>query len=766
MEDRKLVYLNVGLVSAAILCFEILATRIASVIFVDNFAFIILSLAILGLGLGGIFSYYTLKPLKDMDSTRRAGLTLSALGLSVIVFFLVVTQLEFVTQPFVFLLFLFMPFFMAGVFYAIIFRENSAFSFRLYASDLAGAVIGCIGSIFILNQIGGSNGVLLSTILILIASTGFLRYLLKKKAVAIYAILFAAAVFLFVYGDDNQLGTIPIGNFPEKDFHHVYSNVKTTPEITDSRWSIYGRADLVQYSHQDVVKQLFIDGAAGSQMLRFSGYKNQVDPTLAGILYRYSTTIPLLLLKEVEKNSMLVIGPGGGKEVLTGLLLNVEQIVGIEVNPDFIEIVKDHSEFNGGIYTDFLNIKIEAQEGRHYVKKTERRFDLVVMALPSTEQLQNIGGYATNENFLLTVEAIRDYLEILNPEGRLVLSVHNRWELMRLLVSTLYAFEEIGIRKEQAPDHFLVLENDYTPTIVIKKRAFNQDEITHNQSIIQKLPEGLPAISFQPFSWQNLQNTPVNQFLSGIKTGQIQLQDYIDQYAFDITPCHDESPYFYKIKKGVPNEIMLLLYGTIACALSAILLPLLFIKKKPKLLGKSLIYFACLGLGFMIIEVNLFQKLILYLGSPTISLAILLSSLLLSMGIGSFSGNKIFNQKEEERIQIVSLLAVFAGGLFFYISQAVLNSLLEYALLYRAFATALLILPFGFLLGILFPSCIKMLNQADMTKYVPWMYGINGIMSVSGSILAVVLSILLGFTPAFFIGLSFYLIICGTSFKL
>ena len=107
---------------------------------------------------------------------------------------------------------------------------------------------------------------------------------------------------------------------------------------------------------------------------------------------------------------MIVIGPGGGKDVLTGLLAGVDDITGVEINPDIVNIVKDHKEFNGGIYTDFPNVNILVKEGRHYIKQEQRKYDLIVMALPSTEQLQNIDNFAMNENYLLTIEAIKDYL--------------------------------------------------------------------------------------------------------------------------------------------------------------------------------------------------------------------------------------------------------------------------------------------------------------------------------------------------------------------
>jgi spermidine synthase len=176
---------------------------------------------------------------------------------------------------------------------------------------------------------------------------------------------------------------------------------------------------------------------------------------------------------------MLIIGPGGGKEVLIGMFSSVQNITAVEINPDFVALVKNYRKFNGGIYTDFPNVHVLVQEGRHYIKRSNEKFDLIVMALPSTEQMQSIEPFAMSENYLLTVEAIQDYLKILTPEGSLIFTVHNTWELLRLIVTTASAFQEIGIESSDMQNHFAVLEAEYAPTIVIKRNAFTKEEVSH-----------------------------------------------------------------------------------------------------------------------------------------------------------------------------------------------------------------------------------------------------------------------------------------------
>ncbi len=158
----------------------------------------------------------------------------------------------------------------------------------------------------------------------------------------------------------------------------------------------------------------------------------------------------------------------------------------------------------------------------------------------------------------------------------------------------------------------------------------------------------------------------------------------------------------------------------------------------------------------MIVEVSLFQKLVLYLGSPTISLSILLSSLLVGMGTGSYFGRNMYGTDARKRLQVVSMAIVVVGILLFVVSPFLLAKSLEFALPLRAATTFLVILPLAFLLGIPFPSCLQLLALHHKDRFIPWMYGVNGSMSVLGSVLAVILSMLFGFTPAYFVGLAFY----------
>ena len=510
MPNNRIIYLSLLVISAAIISFEIISTRISSVVFVQNYAFIILSFAILGLGSGGIYSFYKIKPREgEVKNLKIFCLFIFLSGASLIIFIILVIILS-ITNPYIYFFLLFIPFFFAGIVYAEFFRNYASAGFKIYASDLIGAALGSILSIYIFNLFNAANAVLFLALVLFISSINFFT-VEKKKQTLLYIALLCMIIALTAFGKNDLIGKIPIGNFPEKDFYHTYDDPNAEPNIVDSRWSINGRSDLVDYTNQSVVKQLFIDGAAGTQMYEFNGNIENHDKLLNNLLLHHSTTIPFLFLTKEEKRSMLVVGPGGGKEILAGILGGIQNITGVEVNPDFVDIVKKYSNFNGGIYTKFPNVKIKVAEGRHFIKSSSQLYNIIVLALPSTEQLQNIDGLASNENFLLTVEAIKDYLKILTQDGQLIFTVHNRWELVRLIVTTIYAFKENGIDNYNALNHFIILGSDYAPTIVIKKSAYTVNEIRAVEKVEKSLPPDLPQVTYFPYL-----NNPINNEVENV----------------------------------------------------------------------------------------------------------------------------------------------------------------------------------------------------------------------------------------------------------
>jgi hypothetical protein len=757
----NLTWLRFLLLSASILSFEVVATRIASVVFISDFAFVIISVGILGLGGGAWFAHMSgERTLRAAGSHSRLFLLL---GASLCVFALAVTLFS-ITSPFLFFPLLLLPFLIGGMLSASLYSGTSGTGYSLYASDLSGAVIGSLLSLAIINLVGATNAVLLVAVIAWGGSAiSWLAEGRRGRGMIAALLVVLAATAILINRQREVLGEIAIGRHPAKDFYSVYPDAALHASIIDSRWSIFGRADLVAYNHQNAVMQLFVDGAAGSQVYRFNGNVKNTGSNLQGLLLQHTNAIPFLCLDENEKRSMLVIGPGGGKDVLLGLFGGVQRITGVEVNPDFVQIVKDHREFDGGIYTDFPNVHIVVDEGRHYVRRAVDSVDLVVMALPSTAQMQNIEPYAANENFLLTREALSDYFRILTPRGALILTVHNQWELERITVTAVSLFHDAGIPPGEIPDHFVLCESEYAPTVVIKKNAFSLEESIHWQETCRMLPGGFPRVTYLPHGVEGTGPSRMSSFMKTIAESPVSLRAVVAGNPLNIAPCTDDSPYFYNVSRWGPGELYGLLGGVIVWCIAVVGVPLVRRRVRGVRVSGTAVWFPLFtaiaaGAGFMILEISLLQRLVLWLGGPTTSLAILLAILLAGMGIGSMIVRAFDAQRRGKLLAVAVVLIAAAGVLHNVYSSVVLQQFMHSAFVVRLLITGMLLLPLAVVLGVPFPLALQVL-RVENRGVIPWFYAVNCSFSVLGSIIAIVISVVWGFGCAFGVGLVCYLLL-------
>lgn len=772
----KRLFLAIFIISAASLSFEIIITRISSIIFTFNYAFIIVSLAILGLGCGGIFAFYKLRAQETRilnNIYNVLSLYGSLFALSVTFFIILVTSLPFFIYSIPFFIISFIPFFFAGFLLAIIFRAIPQESFKIYAFDLLGASTGVIFVILALNKFGGVDIVLFISILGLIAAFLFLKrdnIRIGRGSVKIFGTVVGVALFSIVLFVTNIffgfLGEIPTRNEPLKELSSALTNYNS--EIIESRWSTFGRVDLVKFLDDDRSMSLFIDGAAGTEMDKFDGNIENTYDNMEFLGDHLTGAFPFLLLKENEKNNMLIIGPGGGREVLLGLVNKVGNIKAVEVNKDFVEIVKDYKDYNGGIYTDFKNVDVIVKEGRDFIRNTKDKFDIIMLTVPVTKSSRSIEGYALTENYLLTVESIKDYFSHLTEEGRMIVVLHNSAETMRFITTSLVALEKLGLDKTAAMERIYTIGEEMMPLVVLKKSPFTIEESNkiHDQAHILGFDTAqtyIPHIEQQIENMKHQDGTTMahcmfNNSLVDLSKGKINTKDLIKSVYFNISPVTDDRPFFFDNQPGIPNNLLSLLLFALLVNLCVILPPVKFWKAQ-KNFSKIMLLFLFLGAGFMMIEISFFQKLTFYLGSPTISLAIILTSLLAGMGIGSFASRKIYNGQNIKKLVLSSfLIFIIATGLFFAI-PFIMNSFSQLSILNKAMITSLLLIPLGFILGIPFPTGINLTKEMGLESSVPWLYGINGTMSVLGSVLALTISTTLGFTASLILGTLCYLAI-------
>lgn len=748
--------IGIFLFSASLLLLEITFTRLSSVILSYHYVFLVLSTAMFGLGMGGLAAYYIADKPENGNKYLIASCALFVIFIPISI--VLMTWLPYTSNIFFYAFLMFIPFFFAGILLAVIFRLYPEESSRLYAADIFGAAAGVAAAIFLLREFGGINSALFASVS---ASVALIFFSMRNKKIILPAFLTGITIFVFIINLSFQLAKeVPVGDDPIKDLNRLIADPEKGGGIIETRWSAFGRTDLVRHKNENDVMTLFVDGTAGTPMYRFNGDIKNPDGIVKEIPKTFPGYFPFLFLKDNEKESALIIGSGGGRDVLVALMAGIKDITAVEVNRELVDIVKGYSKYNGGIYTNYKNVNIVVDEGRSFLKRSNHKYNSIILTLPVTKSSRSIEGYSLTESFLLTEESIIDYLEHLKDDGQLIVLMHNKMMALRMASLSLSAMKKIGIDNQTAMKQ-LYLFGDKLPLFVLRKMAFTEDEIGLRIGEMQRLGFG-GGIMFMPYNKINAHDS-VNKALLLIADGAVSTEKIIKATDKDISAVTDDSPFFYKFEKGLPDNVLLLLYLSIILTILIAVLPFIAAKKggqnsKTDFL-RPVLLFLLLGAGFMILEVSLIQRFILFLGSPVISMSVFLITLFIGMSLGSFYTNRFTDNGIGYKI---GLYAIIIGAVIIAYSMLLPNLfrfLIGYDFIIRVIAAAMLILPLGFLLGIPFPSGIRLLKQKEKGFLIPWMWGINGAASVLGSVLAVAVAIMAGFTSAQFISAGCYLFI-------
>ena len=765
------------LTSFTLIAFEITLSRLLSVLLSHHYVFVVLSLALLGLGLGGMFVHF-FRPQIPTDEKRFQVLALftSLFSLAIPFSIIIIVQVGYIDDIQMNILLygflLVFPFFLAGVLLSEVYRMFPTISARIYGVDLIGAAAGSFGAILFLNILGGIStnfvlGVMASLAAVLFAVGGLRK---NNKGLIISAVSF---LILSILLGVNLVGgyrlDIPVGANPRKEIHDVLSSFRG--KIIETRWSAFGRTDLVKFDNYPDHMDIYIDGTAGSPMYRFNGNVNDPGSTVSNLKTTFPGYFPFLYLQENERNNALLIGPGGGRDILLVLMGGVQKITAVEINKDLVDMVRRYSWFNGGIYTDFDNVNIVVDEGRNFLKRQEEKYDIIMLSLPVTNSSRSLEGYALTENIIFTTESINDYLDHLTDEGRLVFVGHNDAEILRLLSVSLAGLHKRGVSTMTAMNHLYIVGTDDYLVFVLKKTPFKPTEVfpiyqAMHQFALESILSYFPHIR-QPGA--------ANPALMALGSGRIAFNDFVKmvkERGYDISPVTDNSPFFYKFEVGMPEPVSLVFWASVILFGIIILIPSLFRKKgtvqkkaPPKnkrhldnSLLKSVVLFSMLGMGFMLIEISLIQRFVLFLGQPILSLAVLLFSLLAGAGMGSVWSGRFAPDKINKAIAMSSLSIVVMVLVYTFLLPIIFDHLLGLNLISRLSATVFILIPLGFLMGIPFPLGIRWLKERSLENHIPWMWGVNGVSSVLGSAMTIVVAISFGFTEALLVSAGCYFI--------
>lgn len=764
---------GVFLVSLSLLAYEVVLIRLLSVMLTYHYVFAVVSTALFGLGIGSVF-VYLFSPGPAGGSGRFGSLAVDAglYSLSLALPSMLAIKLGHVSSllnnVLVFFSLLVIPFFFGGVFLAGVFRMYPADSARIYGVDLVGSAAGCVAVVYALDSLGARNAILLLSVIasaaaVMLAAAGKMR---GAGRVIIPAACFLVASALFGAGlGTSLLPDIAMGTNREKEIYDALHGFRG--RIIETDQSAFGRIDLIEYGDQQDWMDLYLDGTAGMPMYRFGGDPENPGAGVEGLKTGFPGYFPFLFLEEGERDSALVIGPGGGRDILLALMGGVRKVTAVEVNKDLVDMVRDYSWYNGGIYQGLENVEVVVGEGRNFLKGSRDKFDIIMFSLPVTNTSRSPEGYALTESFLFTAEAINDYLDHLTEEGRLIAVTHNDFEVLRMLSITLAALEKRGTGNADAMKQVYLAGSEDYPVFVLKKVPFRPEEALAAYRAAVGRSGYSPLSSYFPHV---MQAGKINPVLASLETGHRSLGDLVGmvgKLGYDISPVTDESPFFYKLENGIPRPVFLVFLASAALMLPVVLgPPLAYRRKRGRLHDKKspekpavfglIVVFSMLGIGFMLVEVSLIQRFMLFLGQPLLSTTATLFSLLVGAGLGSLWSNRLAPANTIRGVICAALIIAVMLLSYNFILPLLLNRMLALGLWVRLSAAVALLLPLGFIMGFPFPLAFRWLKEMGMESFIPWMLGINGIGSVLGSALTVLIAIRSGFTAALLLGSACY----------
>ncbi len=756
-----LILVAIFFVSFSTLLFELSIIRIFSFLLWYHFVFIVISISILGLGIGAWLLYQTgLKSRIDQHGTHE--LARYALILSGAITFSVIAVLLYPFPGFVYgyILAVLIPFIAAGLFLSAAFYLYGKDAQVLYFADLFGGGLGSLAVLPLLEQFGAVSTALFIALIPATVSI-FLYLAIAEKKRALHSSVVAAiltAIFLFnIYGDFQELLL--------KEGHG--SSVKTLFSLTADEeydivytdWSTFARTDVVKKTNNSSSskKWIFTDGGAVSEIIAFDGDLQSVqflkeDPTYFPFTWGNS-------------ESTLIVGSGGGKDILLSLLAGTQEITAVEINRSIVNSVRKFSEFSGHIY-DQNNVKTVKQDARNFLEKDQSQYDLIYLPLVFT-QAAGRTGHALSENYVFTMEAFKVYLERLNPEGRLAFVLHDSTDLTKAMLMSYQVFMDRGLSPEEALSRIVVSQPASTdenhghhhPVLVLRNEPFTTGEI-------EEIHHNINQMGMEPY---HLTGHAEPVFFNVLKTGRMELSDLSSEFPFDVSLATDNSPFFYNFERGMPDSLTGLLFVVSITAAFALLYfsgtrnDLKSKKKKHQKYWWPVATFTALGIGFMLVEITLIQKMILVFGNPVVAFSILLFILLISSGVGSFWASRVSSKKLPLVIALASGLVALGSIIYALLLGDAMRSLITMPLPVTLGLILLITVPLGLVMGVPFSSSIRLLRELDR-KDIPLAWGINGIMSVLGSVLAVVIAMQFGFSIAFMVGALCYLVVAIVTF--
>jgi hypothetical protein len=774
---------------------QILVHRMVSAKLLNNYAFLVISLTMLGFaGSGVILSRWSARLRRSLEETAgwcAAGFALTLL-LASAVFYAADIGIQGSISRGDFLLALLkwtplallyaVPFTFAGLVLGLLLALPDVPTRRVYGFDLAGSAAGALAVLPAIEWLGVERAAVVGC-LILVGGTLALAWparLTTRTATALSVLALGSALtapdtfFAMRYQQGSLLarahqpdGRLTIEHVTWDPLARVEVSKIPPPSPSQSSFpSLLGEQQTFLDRLTRVITQ---NNYAFTYAPAYDGTPESlrgIEETVYAATYQASS---------VAKPDVLVIGVGGGYDVLSALRFDAGRVTGVEINHATVRILTDtYRDYFAGWVRD-PRVRLVHDEGRHFLESEGRRYDIIQLSEVGTYSGMPGTAHVFTENHLYTAEAFDVYLSRLSPGGLLSImrleTPHPRI-LLRTLTTAVDALRRSGVASPV--DHILVLmqRNGRFGSLLVKHMPFTEMEVGR----VQTWAAGNKYLTVAAGPGLNEPRAnPYQAFLTLADQGRE--RQFLAEYPYDVSPVTDDRPFFFRFsfwKHLLPGNELLwrtsipvmeysaLLLGTFIglAAVLCVALPLHLLAGEGLRIAHAASYAAyCggIGLGYMAIEIALLQKFGIVLGHPNYSLSVVLASLLVATGAGALAADAVMQRVRQVRLVSYALAGVLVleyGLLFPW-----LPDLMALPWVVRAGFVATVVAPIGLCLGVFFPTVLEQLKRANKAAFVPWAWGINGIFSVLGPVLAVALSITWGINALLLSAIPIYLLV-------
>lgn len=749
----------------ATLILELSLTRIFSVVFYYHFAFLAISIALFGLGVGGVFSYVVVP--RGGNVFRRLGFLAVAVSVVTVISLAVIltrTELSNATLALIYFTSA-LPFLLAGIIVSLAISETIRRVDRVYFFDLMGAACGCLLLVPFLNVVGAPNTVIIGAVAF--AASSSLWFNLGGSS---RGRMGGVALALFFVG-------LILLNLKRPFIDVQFAKGQRLTNETFVKWNSFSRIAIAP-DKDSGMKLIFIDADASTGIANFD-FQNLT----ASQRHDLSSQGPGFVYRIRPGGKTLIIGPGGGWDVARAIASGAKDITGVEINPIIANTImrKNLPQLSQGLYL-LAGVHIEVEDGRSFVRRSSEKYQILQATLVDTWASTAAGAFALSENNLYTTDAFYDYLSHLTDDGILAFT---RWgfdpprESLRLISLARVALDRLG--EHDPKSHVMVVREGSVEgwgardTVLISRKPFSEADVARARSVLQS--DGMQGVYIPG-------DNATNEFARLLNTSNP--EQFYKDYRYDVSPVNDNRPFFfytvqprdllnflagptasadYKINRAVPLLFGLVGISLIATAVILILPPLVLGSRLPREGGvkRMLAYFICIGVGYILVQVALIQKFVMLLGHPTYALTVIILSMLVFSGLGSFFSRK-FVAGNDARLQRVLIVVALLVAILAFVAPAVSNAGIVWPLPVKALVTALLIAPAAFAMGMPFPSGLIRLEKLHPAS-VRWAWALNAASSVLGSASAIFLAIYLGLRETLLIGGLMYIGACLTVFS-